>query len=422
MCDTLCALPLWSASGHALLGKNSDRDPNEPHVIRHIPARTHEPGSRVRCTYIDVPQVARTHQVLLFKPDWIWGAEMGVNEHGVAIGNEAVFTRTKKEKAGLIGMDLLRLALERADSAQSAAEVIVDLLAQYGQGGNCGYSKDFRYDNSFLIVDPTGALVLETAGRSYAAVPVSGTAAISNRLTIRGNHTLRLGIDPGTDFAKIMTEPVFSHFAQGAARRAQCLSALETGPVSVSQMMDTLRSHRPKLQGREFMRGDVGSVCMHSGGLIGDHTTGSFVAVLRRDAPITVWATAASTPCISAFKPVFFGSGVPVHQSDEEGCAYWLERERLHRAVLAGLVDVEALRDRRDALEKAWLEEEARLFSEVVPNPEVLKAFAARAAREEQEMVNAFSCAGWSEMPGRGYFARYWRKKNASLGKRKAVF
>ncbi len=131
--------------------------------------------------------------VLLFKPDWIWGAEMGVNEHGVAIGNEAVFTRTKKEKAGLIGMDLLRLALERADSAQSAAEVIVDLLAQYGQGGNCGYSKDFRYDNSFLIVDPTGALVLETAGRSYAAVPVSETAAISNRLTIRGHHTLGWG-------------------------------------------------------------------------------------------------------------------------------------------------------------------------------------------------------------------------------------
>jgi secernin len=415
MCDTLCALPSWTACGHTLIGKNSDRDSNEPHVILYVPGKSHESGSRLRCTYIEVPQVSRTNEVLLFKPDWIWGAEMGVNEYGVAIGNEAVFTRAKREKAGLIGMDLLRLALERADSAEMALEIITDLLAEYGQGGNCGYSKDFRYDNSYLIADPIKAFVLETAGRSYAAVPVSRAAAISNRLSIRGEHTLRRGVEDGVDFAKTFTEPVFSHFAQGAGRRGQCLTALESRPVSVPQMIDVLRSHRSKQEGREFTRSDVGSVCMHAGGPIGDHTTGSFVAVLRRDAPITVWATGASTPCLSAFKPIFFGSGSPVHASDEEGRAYWLERERLHRAVLAGLVDVAALRTQRDALEAAWHEEEARLFSEGDPDPAMLHEFSARAAAQEQEMVSAFSRDEWSRMPGWGYFARYWRKKNASL-------
>lgn len=416
MCDTLCVLPEWSVSGHTLLGKNSDRDPNEPHVILHVPARTHEKGSRLRCTYIEIPQVERTNEVLLFKPDWIWGAEMGVNEHGVAIGNEAVFTRAKKEKDGLIGMDLLRLALERADSAEAAVEVITGLLAEHGQGGNCGYSHDFRYDNSFLIADPTKAFVLETAGRAYVAAPVERAAAISNRLSITREHTLRRGIEAGADFARTKTEPVFSYFAQGARRRAQCLEALSGGPFTVADMIRVLRSHSPKLEGREFTRSDVGSVCMHAGGLIGDHTTGSFVAVLRRDAPVTVWATGASTPCISAFKPVFFGSGVPVHASDEEGRAYWLERERLHRAVLAGKVDVEALRARRDALEAAWQEEEARMFASRTPDPAELYAFAALASAEEQEMVDAFSSDKWSEMPGRGYFGRYWRKKNSTLG------
>ena len=68
----------------------------------------------MRATYIEIAQVPHTHAVVLAKPYWIWGAEMGVNEHGVSIGNEAVFTKAQREKQpGLLGMDLLRLGLER---------------------------------------------------------------------------------------------------------------------------------------------------------------------------------------------------------------------------------------------------------------------------------------------------------------------
>lgn len=343
---------------------------------------------------------------------------MGANEYGVAIGNEAVFTRVKRGPDALTGMDLLRLALERARTAAEAVDVIIQLLQQYGQGGNCGYGKPFYYDNGFLIADPEKAFILETAGKNYAATEVSRRAAISNRLSIRTEHTLRAGIGAGEDFAKKYTEPVFSHFGQGKHRRAQSLCALESGPVGVSDMMRALRTHAPRQKGHAFTRGHIGSVCMHAGGFIGDQTTGSFVAVLRKDAPITVWATGASTPCIAAFKPVFFGidSGAPVFEDEREGRAYWLKRERLHRAVLAGQVDVAALRARRGALEAAWIEEEARLFSRGKPDPGALSAFAAGAAAEEEALIDAFASDKWADLRGHGHFRRYWRKKNAALG------
>ena len=132
-----------------------------------------------------MPQVEQTFEVLLCKPFWIWGAEMGANEHGVAIGNEALFTKVPYDKnPGLIGMDFLRLALERGRTAREALDVITGLLAAHGQAGNCGYPGQAFYDNSYLIADPHEAWVLETAGRQWAAERVQDVRSISNRITI----------------------------------------------------------------------------------------------------------------------------------------------------------------------------------------------------------------------------------------------
>jgi hypothetical protein len=39
------------------------------------------------------------------------GGKMSVNEKGVAIGNEAVFSRFKAKKKGVLGMDIIRATL-----------------------------------------------------------------------------------------------------------------------------------------------------------------------------------------------------------------------------------------------------------------------------------------------------------------------
>lgn len=169
--------------------------------------------------------VPETYAVILSKPAWMFGAEMGANEFGLCIGNEAIWNKLINEndsKKKLLGMDLVRLALERAKTATEAVNVIGDLLKKYGQGGPCSNTReDFFYHNGFLIVDPQEAWVMETVASEYAAEKVDGSFRnISNCLSIgkkidRMSENLKqLAIDHSLwdgngefDFAKIFTDP-----------------------------------------------------------------------------------------------------------------------------------------------------------------------------------------------------------------------
>ncbi len=330
MCDTVVALGNVTADGVTIFGKNSDREPNEAHHLLRVPSAKHVPGSRVQCTYIEVPQVGETYEVLLAKPFWIWGAEMGANEHGVAIGNEAVFTKVPYEKKpGLIGMDLLRLALERARTAREALDVITALLETYGQGGNCGFQHPIYYHNSFIIADPTDAWVLETAGRQWAAEQVRDIRTISNGITIQGEWDLasddlvQYAVERkwcrGRDdfnFARCYSEPVYTRFSDCRHRecRTRDVLAAARGAITVEHVMNALRDHGEGAgPGWTPGRGITGAeVCMHAGfgPIRQSQTTGSMVSHL---APGTQahFVTGTAAPCISLFKPVWLGAELP---------------------------------------------------------------------------------------------------------------
>ena len=345
MCDTLVSL----TDNGVLFAKNSDRDPNEAQVLRWHAATDHKPGTDVACTWISIPQVAHTHAVTLSQPWWMWGAEMGANEHGVVIGNEAVFTKRPKGAAGLLGMDLLRLALERAATAAEAVQVLVELLERHGQGGACSHERpDFSYHNSFLVADPQGAIVLETADTHWATEEVRGPGrSISNGLTIE-------------TFAATHADRLRGRVASCALRRNRTEASAARAQTPID-LFTALRDHgddpAPKWSP---INGALSAPCAHAGGKVtSTQTTSSWVADLRTD-PLH-WVTATSAPCTSLFKPVRVNEPAnlgadPTNRFDPE--SVWWRHERLHRLVLrdhsGSTARFVAARDRTEA---TWLAE-----------------------------------------------------------------
>lgn len=340
MCDTLG----FRTERSSVFAKNSDRSPNEPQVIEFIPAGFPK-EQELKATYITIPQVKETHAVLLSRPTWLWGAEIGVNDCGVCIGNEAVWTLGRYGEPSLTGMDLLRLALERSSSAEEALDVVTGLLEQYGQGGNCGYDHDFHYDNSFLVMDREQLFVLETAGREWVRKEYE-RASISNRLSI-GDDGDRYSNGQACHFARRHTEHLYN-LASGSAVRKKMTGCSLNGAESICDAITALRGHSGSFN--PFEKGSVVSPCMHFGGLIGDHTTSSLAVELTAKRTV-VWATGSSCPCVSLFKPWYFGDAPSPMM--ELGKKYWYAQEAFRRSLLGRVVPQDYY-DERDALEKEW--------------------------------------------------------------------
>jgi len=340
-CDTWVALQDATADGSVILAKNSDRPPMEAQPLVHFPRKKHDPGAKVKCTYIEIPQVSETYEHIGSKIWWTFGYEHGMNEHGVAIGNEAVWSKEPYQWGdGLLGMDLLRLGLERGKTAYEAMHVIVDLLEEYGQSGDCEYEGEWgkaNYHNSFIIADPKEAWVLETAGRYWVAKKIDhGVYSISNIYSIENDwdeahpnlveHAIEAGWtesaaefnfarDYGDYWRKDSLDPGAMQI-----RRNETFTCLQKdyARITPASMMKINRNHHegtvvePRWGASETF---WATPCLHDSPRSGYHSAASIVAHLRAEMPAPLrqvyWAS-FSNPCCNVFKPFYFhGPKVP---------------------------------------------------------------------------------------------------------------
>lgn len=349
MCDSLIARHEHTSDGATLFAKNSDRPGDEVQPFVQFPASFHPRGSQLACTHIEIDQVAETYRVMGHSPAWCWGFEHGVNEYGVAIGNHATWSRDALEaEPGLIGMDLVRLGLERGRDAREALEVIASLIETHGQGGSAfAPSNDQGYQNSFAIADGASAWVLETTARGWAARSVNG-ASLTNALSLGGDWQIgsrdleRHAVSQGycerserLDFKGAYAIPTWPEFLTDRRREA-AKAYLSAAPLNLSKLKGWLRDHGqdalPPSPGREFTDPDRYSVCMHADAM--SMTTASLIVRLPEDLearPWPVWISFA-TPCTGVFIPVYLDGILPASLAcadEQNGPSAWLAMRRL---------------------------------------------------------------------------------------------
>jgi secernin len=447
MCDTLVVLADVAADRRTLFAKNSDRERNEAQFLQMVPAADHPPGAALRATYIAIPQATHTHACLFSRPFWMWGAEMGANEHGVVIGNEAMHARVPAQRRrALIGMDLVRLGLERAASAAEAVQVITGLLERHGQGGDCGHLGRHYYQNGFIIADADEAYVLETVGRWWIYEQVEHTRALSNALSIGANHTwmsyalLDHAMAEGWcdetgrfDFAErlIDAERDAVSFGRGRCARGTTRLARASGALTPAAMMSILRDHGEAGEGAPtWTPADaVGrTICMHAAeGARRSQTVGSMVSELDGAASIH-WVTGTSAPCLSIFKPVSFKTGLPpqgVTPSDQyDGESLWWTHERLHRAALDDFAAALAvIAPERDRLEQDFIDRVAvgRQVDDPVAMQTVIADCWAQAAQTEARWLGQIATSAKTRKtahPAPAGFRKSWARLNHVAGLR----
>jgi dipeptidase len=311
-CDTLVATATGTADRSVIFAKNSDRLPDECQHLRVYPSRDWDMGATVRCQYVTLPQARQTYRVLGSQPFWLWGFEHGVNERGVAIGNEAIWTTAPRQQVGLLGMDLIRLGLERGGTAREALDVMAALLEKHGQGGSPRHNdpKAACYDSSFILADPNEAWVLETSGRDWAARRIQGVYSISNAPCLGSDFDLastalrdRKDLDFARDLGEYKEHPQTS--GKTRCKRSRQLLEDRAGRIEVADMMAMLRDHGGAADAKSPR--DFGpTLCAHPGT---GQTAASMVAHLHKDGVIA-WCSLV-TPCISIFLPFFVDASVP---------------------------------------------------------------------------------------------------------------
>ena len=352
-CDTMVALPSATKENQTIFAKNSDRPATECQPLVQRASEIHPAGTNTKCQFVELSGVTTTYRHIGSRPYWCWGYEHGFNEHQVVIGNEGLASKYEFDSPKLIGMELIRLGLERAETAAEAVTVMTELITKYGQGKFSNDQGVRTYDNGYIIADPAEAYILQTAGHEWAVKQVQGAVGISNVYSLEEDWD-RLspnGVDEAiaqgwwTDtsarfnFSDAYSREADRSVGSGAMRRGRSCAVLSkyAGNVEVQTMMALLSDHSDGRKPDEPFQTEISSgtsICIHHDDKgEGGNTAASLVAHLCDDGSrLPVYWCSFYSPCLAVFLPMFIEGELPQvlaigDETPSDNSPWWLFRQ-----------------------------------------------------------------------------------------------
>jgi len=335
--DMILATGTATLHGKSILGQNNRHTIDERQTLRRFAARTFAADEVLRCPSLSLPQVRQTAAILGSQTVDEWGFTNGLNEHRLAIGTASWRSRIASAN-GVLGSDLVRLALERCATARQARDLIADQINRHGQTTSKGQ------DNVFLIADPGEAFVLEAAGTYWAWTECRSVRAASNVAIIRqdwqrlapGCAELALRQDwwpcdgSKVDFAASFTADPPNTLAQQRWRRASLLLKSESGSIDCLAARYLLSRHfeassAPRFETVNSIR--ISNVLPRRAAL---ETSSSMICDMTDTA--VAWV-AFGPPHLSVHVPLFVEGELPLSYSHWHPTSLWVRIQGMLAAI-----------------------------------------------------------------------------------------
>jgi secernin len=355
-CHAVVALARAAVDGQTLFGQKSGTPAGQYPPLCRTPGRACAPDEKVRTQFLELPQARQTHTVLGCQPDGCWGYEYGINEHQVGMGCVTLPVTVKCDGPTLLGTDLIRLTLERSRTALQAVDHLTNLVERYGQGAFPGCPAEADCDHALLVVDPTEAYAVETAGHYWVYQEVQEVRAVSNVRVIRqdwdrisqglASYAISQGwwADDGSklDFVGALGEDPVKH---GPALRRWGQATLQlmeqNGHIDTAFMRHLLSDQLEEISRRSgpLPAAEEGVKWFkHAAENAVQEAVASFVASLSKDpGRLAMSWCAFGAPCSSVYFPIFLDGELPqpfTHAGQLAGAEnFWRRLTRLSEQI-----------------------------------------------------------------------------------------
>jgi len=187
-CTTILVGKFAAADSSVMIGHNEDMG-DRSGILTHQPGKKHN-SPDLKTNYVTIPQVPATYEYWAtgnsqpvadkyYDGGWIL---CGMNENGLALCCNSVFTREKRipRGKGILRYSIRRLILERSETAVEAVKLIAHLIDTYGLSDE---------PVTFCVADPDESWIVETTFRHWVAkrTPDNSFQVIANQYTIESD-------------------------------------------------------------------------------------------------------------------------------------------------------------------------------------------------------------------------------------------